>query len=102
MDVYKIALQASSKEELKKIFDYIVRNYFRIDPCSGYPQIEEAGKDTFKVVLMASSANLKKLEEGDYEFEVVKDFTGDVDPREYVSKTNRFKAELDKLRSKGK
>jgi len=75
-----------------------VKNYFPIDPCSHYPQIRKVEKNLAEVVILASSTDLKKLEDGGYTYEIVKDYSEEVDPREYVSKTNRFKAQLEKLK----
>ena len=73
-------------------------NHFPLDPCSNPPQIREANKNLAEVVFFASSKNLEQLEEGGYKFDIVKDYSDDVDPREYVSKTNRFKEQLEKLK----
>ena len=62
------------------------------------PQIREIEKNLAEVVILASSTDLKKLEDGGYNYEIVKDYSEEVDPREYVSKTNRFKAQLEKLK----
>ena len=98
MDAYKISLKVTSKKELKSLTHFLVKNHFPIDPCSHYPQFREVEKDLIEVVLLASSRYLNKFEEGGYTYEILKDYSDEVDPREYVSKTNRFKAELEKLK----
>lgn len=98
MDAYKISLNVTSPKELKNLINFFVKNYFPIDPCSDYPQIREIEKNLAEVVILASSTDLKKLEDGGYNYEIVKDYSEEVDPREYVSKTNRFKAQLEKLK----
>ena len=98
MDAYKLLLKVTSKKELKNLLKYLLKNNFPIDPCSNYPQIREVEKNLAEVVFIASSRGLKKLEEGGYKYEIVKDYSDEVDPREYVSKTNRFKAQLEKLK----
>jgi hypothetical protein len=98
MDAYKILLKVTSKKELNNLLNFLHKNHFPIDPCSNYPQIHEVDKNLAEVVFLASSRDLKKLEEGGYKYEIVKDYSDEVDPREYVSKTNRFKAQLGKLK----
>lgn len=98
MDAYKISLKTTSEKEFKNLLNFLVKNHFPFDPCSRYPQMREVEKNVAEVVILTSSTGLKKLEEGGYSYEIVKDFTDEVDPREYVSKTNRFKAELEKLK----
>ena len=98
MDAYKISLNVTSRKESKSLYHFFVKNHFPIDPCSPYPRIRQVEKNLAEVVLLVSSRHLKKLEEGGYRFEIVKDFSEEVDPREYVSKTNRFKAQLEKLK----
>ena len=98
MDAYKISLNVTSKKEFKKLLNFLVKNHFSIDPCSHYPQIREVKKNVVQVVILTSSTGLKKLADGGYSYEIVKDFSDEVDPREYVSKTNRFKAQLEKLK----
>jgi hypothetical protein len=98
MDAYKILLKVTSKKEFKNLFNFLVKNHFPIDPCSNYPQIREVEKNLAEVVFLASSTGLKKLEKGGFTYEIVKDYSDAVDPREYVSKTNRFKAQLEKLK----
>jgi hypothetical protein len=98
MDAFKILLKVTSKKEFKDLFDFLLKNHFPMDPCSHYPQIREVEKNLTEVVFLASSTDLKKLEEGNYKYEIAKDYSEEVDPREYVSKTNRFKAQLEKLK----
>jgi hypothetical protein len=98
MDAYKISLNVKSKKELKNLLNFLVKNHFPLDPCSHYPQIREVDKNVVEVVILTSSTGLKKLEDGGYTYEIVKDYSEEVDPREYVSKTNRFKAQLEKLK----
>ncbi|MBW2482548.1 MAG: hypothetical protein JRF38_21375 [Deltaproteobacteria bacterium] len=98
MDAYKISLKVTSKKEFKNLLNFFVKNHFSFDPCSRYPQIREVEKNVAEVVIVAGSTGLKKLEDGGYSYEIVKDFSDEVDPREFVSKTNRFKAQLEKLK----
>ena len=98
MDAYKISLNVTSKKEFKNLLKFLVKNHFSIDPSSHYSQIREVEKNVVEVVILTSSTGLKKLEDGGYSYEIEKDFSDEVDPREYVSKTNRFKAQLEKLK----
>ena len=98
MDAFKILLKVTSKKELKSLLNFLHKNYFPIDPCSHYPPIREVEKNLAEVVILGSSTDLKKLEKGGYTYEIVKDYSEEADPREYVSKTNRFKAQLEKLK----
>ncbi len=99
MDAYKVLLRVSSRNELKNLLNFLVKNHFPIDPCSKFPQVREVEKNMAEVVFPVSSRGLKKLQEGGYAYEIVKDYSDAVDPREYVSKTNRFKAQLEKLKN---
>lgn len=98
MDAYKISLKITSKKELKNLINFLVKKHFPIEPHSDNPKIREMAKNLVEVVLLVSSRNLNKLEEGGYSYEIVKDYSDEVDPREYVSKTNRFKAQLEELK----
>ena len=98
MDAYKISLNVTSKKEFKNLLSFLVKNHFSIDPCSRYPQFREVEKNLVEVVILTSSTGLKKLEDGGYAYDIVKDFSDEVDPREFVSRTNRFKAQLEKLK----
>ena len=98
MDAYQILLQVTSRKELKRLLNFLQEKHFPIDPCSNNPQIREVDKNLAEVVFFASSKHLKQLEEGGYKYEIVKDYSDETDPREYVSKTNRFKEQLEKLK----
>ena len=98
MDAYQILLKVTSKKELNNLLNFLLKNHFPIDPCANNPQIREVDKNLAEVVFFASSRDLKKLKEGGYSYEIVKDFSDQVDPREYVSKTNRFKGQLEQLK----
>lgn len=98
MDAYKIALNVTSRKELNRLYHFLVKNNFPIIPSPRYPQVQEVEKNLAKVVFIVSSRGLKILEQGGYPVEIVKDFSDEIDPRDYVSKTNRFKAQLEKLK----
>ena len=102
MDAYKVKLKVTSNKELQGLLNYLWQNNFPLDPCSRHPKVREVDKDLAEVIFLVSSRGLQRLEKDGFTVEIVKDFSDEVDPREYVSKTNRFKAELEELRRKGK
>ncbi len=98
MDAYKIKLNVTSRKELNRLYQFLVKNNFPIIPNSKYPQVQAVDKNLATVIFIVSSRGLKILEQGGYPVEIINDFSDEVDPREYVSKTNRFKAQLETLK----
>jgi hypothetical protein len=70
-----------------------------MDPCAGNPRFDDDGAEGRRLLVVVEAPALAALRAAGTAFEIVRDLSELADPLTYVSKTNRYAAELARLRA---
>ena len=100
MELKEIAIYAPHAQALAEHVRYLRSLGVPFDPCAGDPRIERQPDGGAYLIVVVTPGIEQRLRRADVDFAVRQDLASIPDPRTYVSKTNRFEARLDRLRTK--
>ncbi len=100
MNFKEIAIRIADRMELAATINLLTFYGVPINPSGGDPRVEVQDDGSMLLFIYATPRIEKLLKQRNYEYDVIKDFASERDPREFVSKTNRFKKELEALKRK--
>lgn len=99
MELWLLAIPVADATDTRRLFALLHELRARMDPCAGDPRFETDREGRRRLLLLANARVVRQLGDAGRAFEVVRDFADTPDPRTYVSRTNRFAAELARLRA---
>jgi hypothetical protein len=100
VNLKEIAIRIADRMELAATINLLTLYGVPVDPWGGDPRVEVQDDGSMLLFIYAIPRIEHLLKQRNYEYDVIKDFASERDPREFVSKTNRFKKELEALKRK--
>jgi hypothetical protein len=103
MDLKQIAIPIADRADQAALFRLLRELHVAMDPCAGDPRFDTDATGRRRLLIIVDPRIERALRDAGRAFEVVRDLADMRDPRDYVSRTNRYAAELARLRAaKGK
>ena len=102
MSVYQLAVRLEGPKQLQELMRLFEEHHLPPDPWDEGLRIEPDAEGKDWLVVIATGAVRKELEEMGLTQRIERDFSEEPDPRQQVSRTNRFAEELERLRSEKK
>ncbi len=102
MELFEVKVTTSNVEQMNKLFKYLLD--WNLPPEDilhiGKGKATESKKTIFHFYVLPKNVEILQAEK--FPVEIVLDLSKIPDPRSYVSKTNRFKDELERIKKKRK
>jgi hypothetical protein len=99
MDLKQIAIPIGERNDYVELFRLLRELRVPMDPCAGEPRFDADASGRQRLIVIVDPRIERALREAGRSFEVVRDLADVRDPREFVSRTNRYAAELARLRA---
>lgn len=99
MDLKQIAIPIGDRNDYTRLFRLLRELRLPMDPCAGDPRFDSDASGRQRLVVIVNPRIERALHDAGRAFEVVRDLADVRDPREFVSRTNRYAAELARLRA---
>ena len=99
MDLKQIAIPIGDRDDYAALFRLLRELHVAMDPCAGDPRFDTDAAGRQRLLIIVNPRTEQALRDAGRAFEVVRDLADMRDPREFVSRTNRYKDELARLRA---
>ncbi len=99
MELWLLAIPVADAADTRRLFALLRELRVRMDPCAGDPRFETDPEGRRRLLVVATARVQQQLREAGRAFEIVRDFAGVPDPRNFVSRKNRYAEELARLRA---
>lgn len=99
MELWRIAIPVRDNADARRLVSLLRELHVPMDPCSGDPHWETDSAGVLRLQVIVTARMQEQLREAGRTFEVTRDFADVPDPRQSVSRTNRFADELARLRA---
>lgn len=99
MELWHIAIPVADRDDARRLLALLHDLRVPMNPCSGDPRFELDQAGRRRLLVIATARVQEQLRSAGRAFDVIRDLSDVPDPRTYVSRTNRFAAELARLRA---
>jgi hypothetical protein len=99
MELWRIAIPVARGDDTRRLLALLRDLRVPMNPCAGEPRFESDNAGRRQLLVIVTARVQEQLRTAGRAFEVVRDLADVPDPRIYVSRTNRFAAELARLRA---